>query len=294
MITAINDHFCDLYGRIRLNGEPIAVYGHGAARPKGLTKLCCVAVSYLGFRIQHEFARDTEILTPNPTQISVSVPPELGHRFHTTVTSTKQEPYQIPESGLWGMQVRVSKGHGWKAPAIACPMPGERSAVEVARSLNYWLPGVIAWATGDGRVTIQTIEQGIDLEIVDFATSLHEVLGFEVGVQSHLDRTGPATWTVKPHPLPIELHWQTDFLSADAAQNDAFLPIALNAVPHRHWVRINGTDLRFDADTPTNLDELEKPLFRTALTWWGGTLWVESLAQYEVSSILAPSIEWAG
>jgi hypothetical protein len=106
--------------------------------------------------------------------------------------------------------------------------------------------------------------------------------------------TGPAEWTWKKCPTPVEMIYQVDLETAEEAHMQALLLLILEALPVPYTAAINGQNVRILPEgTPTNLDELAKPLFRTAFRYLVTNVWIERLAGMTKPSIAEVDMEFS-
>lgn len=86
--------------------------------------------------------------------------------------------------------------------------------------------------------------------------------------EGSIEISGPASWTRTPYPTPVNLHYQLDLLATDSRHPEALLRMLFEAIPPGYYPRIGDRHVLFVmAGMPTNLDELEKPVFRTAVRY---------------------------
>jgi len=98
--------------------------------------------------------------------------------------------------------------------------------------------------------------------------------------------TGPASWTWKQCPIPVEMIYQVDLEAVETAHMQALMLLINEALPMPLTAAINGQNVRIlPQGHPTNLDELEKPLFRTAFRYLVTNVWIERLAGMTKPSI---------
>jgi hypothetical protein len=275
--------------------EPIMVYPPDPQRDLGEMQLPCLAVSLIDVRPDVEISKPGhEVFIPSTETVTTTLDEHFGKQLFASIVSSKQEPYQIAE-GADQLRFRVGKANEWQPDQVVTLMQGVRDAWEISRSINLLTRGVEARPTrtalpanfeeGDFRLRLETIESGLDIEILETEDSAHEALGLSLGVSSHLTRTGPASWTVRPYPSPFELYYQVDLRTADEGQARVLPAFVMEALPERFRPKINSQFPVFTADKPQNLDELAKPEYWTAFRWRVSHVWLDRLTGYTVKPI---------
>ena len=86
--------------------------------------------------------------------------------------------------------------------------------------------------------------------------------------------TGPDSWTHRKWPLPHNLFYQIDLLATD--QDEAYsLYFGLSeALPIPYFFRIGSCAVKMtETSKPANLDDVEKPLFRSAYSYKVSNVW---------------------
>lgn len=293
MIQAVTDYILAALGKIeRPDGSLLKVYPPEAYRDLGKIELPCLALA-LTIVPKDEMDRPHhKVFIPSDEQQSIEVPERFGYLFHAEVTASKQEPYHIEaEQNL--ISIRVGSNGSWSDQEVITLVPGTRDAWEIVRCSNYYARRITA-EDSNGSIHFRTAEPGTDLEILDIPGSAHEALGLTLGVASHLTRTGPVSYTVKPHPIPVILRYRVDLRAAVKGQRDVLLPMVLNLFPERSWPTINGQSPLLRRSGADNLDELAEPEWWSTFTLEVDCVWMDRKDAYEVSSILEPQIEFAG
>lgn len=99
--------------------------------------------------------------------------------------------------------------------------------------------------------------------------------------------TGPSAWTVSKFPIPVSIDYQVDVMASQLAHRD-YLEIALlEALPYVFRAEVDGQHVHFHQDeTPTIMDDLEVPLFRSVYRYTVNNIWIPRTSVMDVSSIL--------
>lgn len=87
--------------------------------------------------------------------------------------------------------------------------------------------------------------------------------------------TGPVEYTRKPWPIPIDLVYEIDTLATRKADADALQQMILIALQSGKQYKIGDQYGLVILDDPANLDDLSRPLYRTAYTFTVTGLYVE-------------------
>jgi len=88
--------------------------------------------------------------------------------------------------------------------------------------------------------------------------------------------TGPASWSWQPCPMPVILTYQVDLLAENKAHADGMPAMLFEALPVPFRPEIEGRHVLILPDgDPMNLDELEKPVFRTAVRFEVRNVWID-------------------
>lgn len=104
--------------------------------------------------------------------------------------------------------------------------------------------------------------------------------------------TGPASWTFGPPPTPIELYYQIDLIATTQAHADALLVMLLEALPCPYRPKIGTRNVLIVPNgPPVNLDELEKPCFRTAARYTVSNVWIDRKDKFTKPSIADVEME---
>lgn len=98
--------------------------------------------------------------------------------------------------------------------------------------------------------------------------------------------TGPSSWTAKKFPIPVTIDYQIDVIATQIGHRD-YLELALvEALPYVFRAEIEGQYVHFHQDeSPTIMDELDIPLFRSVYRYTVSNIWVERTAIMDVASI---------
>jgi len=100
---------------------------------------------------------------------------------------------------------------------------------------------------------------------------------------------GPASWEWKWWPIPLELFYQVDCYSVADDQDTALFLMLLEAFPVPFRLQIDGNKfgapLMISTGSPEDLDELEKPFYRTAVRYRVSNVWVERQAAFQALGI---------
>jgi hypothetical protein len=150
-------------------------------------------------------------------------------------------------------------------PCIALSKP-----LPFSMDLDRARPHLEVWDPSEETATINVPEVNVYAEFI----SQH---GAEI--------TGPESWDWSPFPTPIKLHYQVDLLAAEQESMAGLTLMLLAAIPPWHRPVIDDVQVIFEAEEPVNLDELEKPLFRTAVRYTVHNVWVDRLETTMVKSI---------
>jgi hypothetical protein len=293
MIQAVTDYVVNPFRKILLPDgvTPLPVYPPDSQREHGETALPCVALS-LDIEPKEELDRPhCSYFIPSEEQQTIQIKEELGHLFKAEIVSSEAEPFVI-DGDNGALKLRVGTPGAWGPDQTVTILPGSRDAWEIARAVNYWARGIVA-TYRHGRVRIEADQAGHDLEILTGSTA-SEILGLPVGFVSHLTRTGPVSYTVKPYPIPFILTFQCDLRAADKAQRDALLPMVMNLFPESHWPVIKGQKPHFRRSDYKNFDELAAPEWWSAFWCEVDCIWLERRQSYQVKSIITPELEFAG
>ncbi|MFA6198734.1 MAG: hypothetical protein WC734_06335 [Patescibacteria group bacterium] len=89
-----------------------------------------------------------------------------------------------------------------------------------------------------------------------------------------IEITGPDSWTHRKWPIPHNLFYQIDLVATD--QNEAYaLYLGLvEALPIPYMFRIGSCAVKMiEAAKPANLNEVEKPLFRSSYSYKCSNVW---------------------
>lgn len=290
MIQAITDYIVGQLQTIRQKvGEewqPVQVYAPGPYRDHGETVYPNVALSLASFLPDSSRARPhLEVFEASAELQTVQIDEQSGRFFPAVTNGAEQEPYQIEEGVHDVIRFRVGGAGAWLPEQSLTLIYGERNASEICAQINAWTTGVLA-AAKNGHIHLETEAVGADLEIFDGEASAWATLGFTPGVISHLSRTGPASWTVRRCPTPVKVLYQADINTVDPAQQIGLWNYVMDLLPSGHRPWINGQSPSFHMAPPTNLDELEKPRYRTAFRWWVSNIWIDRIRAYSVQSIL--------
>lgn len=111
------------------------------------------------------------------------------------------------------------------------------------------------------------------------------------GLGDPVEVTGPASWTVKPFPTPIDICYEFRTRATNSQHRDQ---LALKAIQLFHGaICLHVGDQRplVMLGEPHNLDQRAKPLFEMSTLLWVYEVWVERLESYTVPSILIPTLE---
>ncbi len=293
MIQAVTDYVLAPFQKIkRPDGSSLKVYPPDEYRDLGQAELPCLALS-LNIAPKDELDRPHhKIFLPSDEQQTITIPEQFGHSFHAEVAASNAEPYVI-EAGRDLIAFRVGTPGAWGPDEMIVLPPGSRAAWEIARAGNYYATSIKAdyWA---GTIYIRTAKPGMDLEILETDGSAYEVLGLTPGVVSHLTRTGPVSYTVKPHPMPVIFHYEVELRAAEKAQRDALLPMVMNLFPENHWPTINGQSPHFRRSDHKDLDELVNPEWWSVFMLEADCIWLDRKDAYQVGSIVEPAVEFAG
>ena len=98
--------------------------------------------------------------------------------------------------------------------------------------------------------------------------------------------TGPSAWTVRKFPIPVRVDYQVDVLASQLGHRD-YLELALiEALPYVFRAEIEGQQVHFLQDeSPTILDDLEAPLFRSVYRYTVSNIWITRTSSMDISSI---------
>lgn len=97
---------------------------------------------------------------------------------------------------------------------------------------------------------------------------------------------GPESWTHRKWPLPIFLYYQIDVKAIDEDQAGQLSLMLLRLFPKGYNTLLDGNWIKFRPEGhPTNLDEVDKPLFWRAHRFVVSGAWVDALESDEVASL---------
>ncbi len=86
--------------------------------------------------------------------------------------------------------------------------------------------------------------------------------------------TGPDSWTHRKWPLPHNLYYQIDLIATDNDEAYALYLGLAEAIPTPYMFRIGSCAVKMTMiGKPANLDEAEKPLFRSAYSYKVSNVW---------------------
>lgn len=89
-----------------------------------------------------------------------------------------------------------------------------------------------------------------------------------------IEITGPDSWTHRKWPIPHNLFYQVDLIAADQDAAYALYLGLTEALPIPYMFRIGSCAVKMiEAGKPANLDEVEKPLFRSAYSYQVSNVW---------------------
>lgn len=98
--------------------------------------------------------------------------------------------------------------------------------------------------------------------------------------------TGPESWSWQPCPTPVILTYQVDLLAATKAHADGLPAMLFEALPVPFRPEIDGRHVLMVPDgDPMNLDELEKPVFRTAVRFEVRNVWIDRATAWTTPGI---------
>ncbi len=107
-----------------------------------------------------------------------------------------------------------------------------------------------------------------------------------------IEIVGPASWTHRKWPLPIILYYQIDIKAVDEDHAEQLNLMLLRLFPKGYNLLLDDNYIKFRPDGhPTNLDDVDRPLFWRAHRYVVTGAWVESLESDEVAS-LAEYNDW--
>jgi hypothetical protein len=103
-------------------------------------------------------------------------------------------------------------------------------------------------------------------------------------------KTGPVSYTKKPFPTPITLHYEIQTLSTEKTHADRLVEFIVQSFPPGYMTTISGQSPLFIQEKPLNLDDLSIPLFKTSFVLSVADLWLDRLEAEEIPSI--QRIDW--
>jgi len=104
---------------------------------------------------------------------------------------------------------------------------------------------------------------------------------------------GPESWSWKKLPTPVFLTYQVDLLAEQQGHVDGLLLALFEAFPIPYRAEVDGgTILMLQVGDTINLNELEKPLFRTAIRYEISNIWVDRAKTFEVPGIQDIGLSW--
>jgi hypothetical protein len=294
MLAAVDRYIADKLHPLKLDGEPVPVYGPDAFRALGEKVTPCFSIELT------ECMEDKRLSRPHLTRFvpsddltSITVPERWGYLFKAELLGTEFGPFHIEEGVNDILKVRVGTENAWGEVHTFSFLPGIWESRVLARAINAMAPNVKAWPL-NGRICLETFFANIDLEILADDRSAHETFGIPLGVRSHLMRTGPASYRVEPVPIPVILTYQIGQHATTKAHAHALLRYSANIIRDGHWPTINGQNPIFWHHQVENMDELANPSFLTLFRYRVEQVWLPALSFYEVSSILQAAIDYEG
>ena len=101
--------------------------------------------------------------------------------------------------------------------------------------------------------------------------------------------TGVESYTRKPYPTPLDITYEINTLGSNKAHADFLIEMLYQAFPPGFQSKITGLSEKhyalFSLSHPINLDDLDRPEFRTGYVFTVSDLWLDRVEHWEHPSI---------